>query len=569
MLAWIGNVRIVKKLFALIGLLLAVSIAIAVIGVNGARTLMSAAEQVGEAGQLALHTARMNQNVLVSNLSEMAIALDPRPDAVREAKRLADEGQKAFGERLGDLKARAAAEDQPRIAEIARLYEAYLADYQGTLRALDRYDAGYDGNEVEGIKKEALSSRAAVEAVRKVLIDLGTKYRDGIKAAEAKNEATYADVRTLLIGLALAGVVIGIAVGVFLAHFGVARPLGRAVEVLRRLAANDFTVAIDGAERRDEVGDVAKAALVFRDNGLEKERLVAEQEGLKAAAEAEKRTAMNRLADDFQKTVGGIIDHVSAAATQLQSSSQAMAAIAEETSTQANTVAAASDQTAANVQTVAAAAGELAASVKEIGRQVGRSTEIASKAVSEADQTGVKVQALADAAKRIGEVVSLIENIAAQTNLLALNATIEAARSGEAGKGFAVVAAEVKTLASNTARATQDIAEQIGSIQGATRESIAAIDEISKTIRAMNEITATIASAVEEQGAATQEIAESVQRASQGTAEVNDNISGVTRAAGETGAATGEVLTAATSLSEQSELLKGEVGRFMVTVRAA
>lgn len=568
MLAWIGNLRIVTKLFTLIGVLLALAISITAIGIDALSSVNASAGAIGRAGQLALMTARANQNVLVSNQAELRMAADPRPDGVREARRIADENQKLFEERLADLTSGAPAADRPLIDEIARLYQGYVREYAGTLKAIDRYDAGYDASDMEGIRKEALSSHAAVEAVRQKLRALGEKYRADVAAAEADSTATYGRTRTVLIGLAAVGVVMGLAVGFLIASLGVARPLARIVQTLQRLADSDFTVAIDGAERKDEVGDVARTAVVFKRNGVDKERLVADQERLKEQAEVDKRQAMSRLADEFQHTVGGIIEQVSAAAGQLQSSSQAMAAIAEETSTQANTVAAASDQTSTNVQTVAAAAGQLAQSVKEIGRQVGRSTDIASRAVSEADGTAVKVQALADAAKRIGEVVNLIENIAAQTNLLALNATIEAARSGEAGKGFAVVAAEVKTLANNTARATQDIAEQIGAIQGATRESIAAIDDIARTIKSMNEIAAAIASAVEEQDAATQEIAESVQRASQGTAEVNDNIAGVTRAAGETGSATDQVLSAATSLTEQSALLKGEVGRFLMSVRA-
>jgi methyl-accepting chemotaxis protein len=280
-------------------------------------------------------------------------------------------------------------------------------------------------------------------------------------------------------------------------------------------------------------------------------------------------TKQVKMIDDFEANVKAVVDTVASASTELQSNAQSMSATAEETNRQSSAVAAASEQATANVQTVASAAEELASSVAEIGRQVSQSASIAAMAVDEAKRTDATVQGLSEAAQKIGEVVRLISDIASQTNLLALNATIEAARAGEAGKGFAVVASEVKSLANQTAKATEEIAAQIGAIQSSTNDAVGAIQSIGKTIGEINDIASSISAAVEEQGAATREIARNVQEASQGTTEVSSNIAGVTQAAGETGSAASQVLSAAGELSSQAERLKAEVESFLTTVRAA
>ena len=273
------------------------------------------------------------------------------------------------------------------------------------------------------------------------------------------------------------------------------------------------------------------------------------------------------VADDFENTMKVVVQTVSSAATELQVTAQGMESTAHATSDQASAVAAASDDASSNVQTVASAAEELSASIAEISRQVATSTRIAGDAVSEVDGANQKIQGLAEAANKIGEVVALITDIADQTNLLALNATIEAARAGEAGKGFAVVASEVKNLATQTAKATEEISTHINGIQGATVEAVSAIKSIGGTINEINEIAAAIAAAVEEQGAATQEIARNVEQAAAGTNQVSANIGSVTEAASETGAAAGEVLSAASELSVQSEKLSGEMDSFVIEMR--
>jgi len=349
----------------------------------------------------------------------------------------------------------------------------------------------------------------------------------------------------------------------------VSRPVIGMTEAMQRLANDDLSVDIVGTERKDEIGAMAQSVQVFKDNAIRVKQLQKEQADAEQRSVEEQKAAMNRMADEFEADVRGVVDAVASAATEMQATAQSMSSAAGSAADQSNAVAAASEEATSNVQTVAAAAEEMASSIGEIGRQVDESASIAGNAVQQAEKTNQSVQALSEAAQKVGEVVDLINDIASQTNLLALNATIEAARAGEAGKGFAVVASEVKNLANQTARATEEIAAQISNMQHETQDAVSAIGEIANVIGRMNEIAVTISSAVEQQGAATGEISNNVQQAATGTREVSSNISGVSQVVSDTGTSANDVLSAAGELSQQAEMLRGKVDTFVERVRAA
>jgi methyl-accepting chemotaxis protein len=339
--------------------------------------------------------------------------------------------------------------------------------------------------------------------------------------------------------------------------------------LLQRMAKGE-TVELTAIGRGDEIGDTARAVDAIKQMLAQNARNETESRIKQDQIAAQQRKAeMLKLADSFDAAVGEIIETVSSASTELEASAGTLTRTAERSQEVTTMVAAASEEASTNVQSVASATEELSSSVNEISRQVQESARMAQEAVQQARTTNERVGELSRSAARIGDVVELINTIAGQTNLLALNATIEAARAGEAGRGFAVVASEVKALAEQTAKATGEIGQQINGIQAATQESVNAIREISGTIERLSEISATIASAVEEQGAATQEISRNVQQAAQGTHQVSSNIVDVRRGAGETGAASSQVLSAAQSLSRDSNRLKQEVGKFLTTVRVA
>ncbi|KQO86624.1 chemotaxis protein [Methylobacterium sp. Leaf92] len=392
-----------------------------------------------------------------------------------------------------------------------------------------------------------------------------------VVAEQTEAEAVGA-VQTLSRTLALTALVVllGTAIlGLLLAR-SIVRPLSALTRALTALAARETLAEVPGSRRRDEIGDIARAVVTIRDMSLEEAaQQLQTTEAARLREEQARRTLLRDLADRFEDSVGGIVAGVAHAVAGLQGSAATMQNAVSGTAQRSTSVAGAAQQTASNVNAVAAAAEELGATVQEIGRQVEQATGMSAAAVQAASRTEETMAALAQAATRIGDVVGLVSTIASQTNLLALNATIEAARAGEAGRGFAVVASEVKELASQTARATDEIGQQITAIQGATEGASQAIQDIAQQIQAMRSVTTNIATAIEEQGATTQEIVRSMSQASTGTVEVTTNIAEVAQEAEGAGQAARAVATAADGLADQSNVLRSEVEKFLANVRAA
>ncbi|KJC51936.1 HAMP domain-containing methyl-accepting chemotaxis protein [Bradyrhizobium sp. LTSP857] len=415
-------------------------------------------------------------------------------------------------------------------------------------------------HDVETFYVESQRGLGSVIGVRDAFYDNAEQILAGASSA-ARTSFTVALAGLIAVLIASVGLVVTV-------RRRVCTPIVGLTSRMSRLADGDVTEAIPGAARSDEIGAMAAAVTVFKDNMIRADRLAAEKQ---AENDGKMRRAqmLDELTRAFEAKVTELVGGLSQASSTMESTAQSMTSTAAQTNSQAAVVAAASEQTSTNVQTVASATEELTSSIAEIGRQVAQSSEIAARAVDNARRTGDTARALAEGAQKIGDVVTLIQSIAEQTNLLALNATIEAARAGDAGRGFAVVASEVKSLAGQTAKATTEISEQISAIQAASDETVTAIRNVADVIAEIDQIGTAIAAAIEQQGSATKEISRSVQEAARGTQEVNTNITGVQRAADDTGAAAREVLGAAEQLSTQSRDLAGQFDRFLGEVRAA
>jgi len=608
------NLTIRARLFALLGVLGLLMIFLAGGGAFIAGKADSALTTIVEDRVKPLRDLKIVSDMYAVNIVDTTHKLRSKTLSAPEAVKAFQDARSAISKHWGAYAATYMTGEEQRLADAAKGSMAAADAATQKLIAMATAD--------DRAALDAFADKSLYPAIDPVSDAIGRLVSLQIDQSLREYEDAHATATKLtqgLIGLVALGFVI-MGGAVVMVVRTISRPLAAMTEAMGRLAGRDWTTDVPALGQADEIGQMAKAVQVFKDGGMETERLQAEakaaeirqreqelavqqererlaaeaaaeterklraleaamkqaesdrlveQERLRAEAEAQRKAEMNALADAFETTVKQVVQTVGAAATQVQSSSGSMAATAEETTRQAAAVAAASEQASANVQTVASAAEELSSSINEISRQVAQSAAVAGQATERARATGGTVDGLAQAASKINEVVGLITNIANQTNLLALNATIEAARAGEAGKGFAVVASEVKALANQTARATEEISRQVGSVQGATQEAVTAIQEIARTIDEINQIATGIASAVEEQTSATQEISRNVQEASTGTMEVSRNIVTVTEAATETGQSAVQMRGAADELSLQAATLSTEVDRFIARVRAA
>jgi methyl-accepting chemotaxis protein len=560
---FLKNLTIKAKVIGAFGLLLLVTAALGTFAVSRLSDVNDAAAEIRDnwlpstrvLGDFGRDAIRYRQLEAAAILSKTPEEMDKEQASMRS---VVDEANKY----LKEYEPMVSAGEEKQLADlIAQDWKAYLALSQTFMIKAHNQTATESAVSYKGDMRTAFNKM--LDELNK---DITVNVTGGHNAA-AKGEAIYRDARMMIWGALGFAAFLCLGAG-WMMVTGVSKPILRMTDSMGKLAAHDLSTSIEGVGRKDELGRMAEAVQVFKDNMIKADELSAEQAKEQARKEQRQKTVDGHIAG-FEKFVQDALSTLSSASTEMNATAETMSATAEETSRQTTVVSAAAEQTSTNVQTVASASEEMSSSIAEITRQVSHSSDIAKKAVDEAAKTTGTVQGLAQAAQTIGDVVNLINDIASQTNLLALNATIEAARAGEAGKGFAVVASEVKALAGQTAKATDEIRSQIAGMQGVTQSAVEAIKGIDHTITQMNEIAASIASAIQQQGAATQEIARNTQEAAKGTSEVTRNISEVAQAANQTGAAATQVLSASSDLAKQADALRSEVGKFLANIRAA
>ena len=555
--------KIGPRIFAVIALLALASIVISAVAVGALQNYTAKTEEMERLSRGAVIGERVNAAILSAVMDSRGVYMARDRQEVDRFGNPLLATLRQLEQLLGQWREVTSSADMERFAAVDRAARQFI-QFRTELVRIGREQ----GNPTAREFGDNDANRTVRQALNRAIEALAGENARAVTVIEADLASYGASIVWIIVAVSALSILVALVAAFLIVTRTITRPLSGTTRAISALAAGDTNVSVDAADRQDEVGDIARAVAVFRDNLIRTRELEAKDAAERKRRE-ERAATIERFTDTFNRESSDALAAVGSATDQLKATATSMNQTAEETTRQANAVAAGSQEASTNVQTVAAASEELTASIVEISRQVTNSAQMAGRAVEEAARTNERIQGLAQAAQKIGDVVKLINDIAGQTNLLALNATIEAARAGEAGKGFAVIASEVKSLATQTGRATEEIASQIAAVQNATREAVDAIQGITATIQDINGVTTSIASAVEEQGAATQEIARNIQQAAGGTNMVSTNIAGVSSAAGATSGAAGEVMSATQSLARQADALKGQVERFIAAVRAA
>lgn len=563
----VTDLRIPTKIFILLALLGSVSLGATIFATGKMRSIDNTyGDLIDGPDKANLALARANRNLVYVNRSLYRLMSEVTAEGNKQAIQETTETEQYFDKQI-KIAIRAMPSKESDIKQVADTFTAAMSGVCAeTLRMGDTV------KEEEKQKAAAQMHDRCDPALRAVMDDMSALTNQILKVSEKASDDALADtsatIRNTYI-LILSGLTIIAGLAFYLSRLTISRPVMKIVALLNQLAAGHFDVRIDGSDRKDEVGEIAKAALVFRDQGKEAERLRTERERAKEKADLDRKAMMQKLADDFEKSIMSVADAVSSAANKMKQTAENLAEASDKTSSQSALASTVSEHMSTNVHSVATASEQLSSSVTEISDKISQSTAVASKASEDGMSASKTIGTLAESANKIGEVILLIQNIAGQTNLLALNATIEAARAGEAGKGFAVVASEVKTLANQTAQATKDIDRQIATIQSETQKAVSAVENMCKTLSNVKDASIAIAGAVEEQSAATKEISRNAAQAAEGTVQVSGNLSSVADMAHKSLLATTNMLDSVSSLADLAGVLRNQVVQFLAGIRSA
>ncbi|WP_353858999.1 methyl-accepting chemotaxis protein [Azospirillum formosense] len=564
----LGNLKISTKILSIIVFLAAICAGITATSIAGLDALSRATDEIKLAGEEMKLGARINRMVVELNRDEYRLAANPGD--LEQVLPSIGKTREAVSGLLAKVKGTSDAEQSRVLSSFESALALYYKELEDTIAVARRIKGGSDLTQNQrDILASVDASANAARALQNLTIAY-TTYTDEKASRLSQDASALAESRSVQLAIAAAiGILAGLLLGWAVSQFGIVRPVKAIVGCLRGLADGNLDTMLYGTGRKDEVGEIAATAEVFKTNLIRNRAMEREAKEAAAKSQAEKRAAMLDLAGRFEARVGAIVNDVGGAATELQATASQLSASVEEVSAQCGAVAGASEEASANVQTVAAASEEMSASIHELAERVSRAAARSKAAAEGADLAQTQLDSLSGAIEQVDQIVAAINSVASQTNLLALNATIEAARAGEAGKGFAVVASEVKNLANQTHAMTEQIGNQIAAVKSASNRTVDAMRAIITQVEDIDRSTAEMAASVEQQSAATGEISRNAQQAASGTAEVSRNVVGIQQAEAETSAATHSVKGAADRLAERATGLKREVDQFLAEVRAA